>query len=66
MVAEANRPMDGKIKAPPSGLALMVGRKEEFCRLVALLCRRFLRHTSQFNTLGAIALTLNERNGEQL
>ena len=59
-----NRPSDGKIKTPPSGLALMVGRTKEFCRLVALPCRRFFRHANQFNVLGAVAL--NERNGEQL
>ncbi len=41
MGAEGKRPTDGKIKAPPSGLALVVGRTRQFCRLFALSCRRF-------------------------
>ena len=39
--AEADRPTDGKIKAPPSGLALVVGWIRQFCRLFAFSCRRF-------------------------
>ena len=38
--AEGNRPTDGKIKAPPPGLALVVGWTRQFCRLFALSCRR--------------------------
>jgi hypothetical protein len=36
-----DRPTDGKIKAPPSGLALVVGRTREFRHPVAVPCRRF-------------------------
>ena len=45
----ADRPTDGKIKAPPSGVALVVGRTRKFCRLFALSCLRFrsTRHTFQ-------------------